>query len=113
VKDTFAVQDDILRHVIADLRVEVLGAELDRIRRIPTQNLTAYESYLRGVDLVFRTWAKESVAQARELFQRSIDLDPNFAEAYAGLAVLVLHNSLVRPTGARKLAERACGVPAG
>jgi adenylate cyclase len=112
VKDTFAVQDDILRHVIADLRVEALGAELDRIGRIPTQSLTAYESYLRGVDLAMRNCAKEPRAQARKLLQRSVDLDPNFAEAYAMLAVLEVQDSVVgvgvlAGVRVRKLVERA------
>jgi TolB-like protein len=47
-KDIFAVQDEIVQQLVATLRVEMDGAELERVRRIPTHNLTAYDALLRG-----------------------------------------------------------------
>jgi adenylate cyclase len=48
LKDIFALQDDIVQQIGAALRVEVLEAEQERVRRIPTDNLTAYDAWLRG-----------------------------------------------------------------
>jgi adenylate cyclase len=108
-KDTFAVQDDVLQHIISDLQVEVADAEWDRIRRIPTQNLNAYESFMRAVGLTQRRMSKESRAQALELLQRSIDLDPTFANAYVARGFLLLDDLVTgRDTRLlRELAERA------
>jgi tetratricopeptide (TPR) repeat protein len=69
---------------VGALRVEVIGAELERVRRIPTDNLSAYDSFLRGMEYFFRL-TKEANAQARQMFERAIELDPEYAEAYAGL----------------------------
>ena len=49
-----------------------------------TDNLEAYDTFLRGVDYFYR-YTKESNAQARPLFEKAIELDPQYAEAYAWL----------------------------
>jgi TolB-like protein/Flp pilus assembly protein TadD len=82
LKDIFAVQDEIVQQLVATLRVEMQEAELERVRRIPTTNLTAYDSLLRGVEYYWR-FTKEANAQARQLFERAIELDSEFAAAYA------------------------------
>ena len=48
-KDIFAVQDEIVQKIVAKLKVELTLAEQERVRRIPTDNLKAYDSDLRGV----------------------------------------------------------------
>jgi adenylate cyclase len=82
LKDIFALQDEITQQIMAALKVKMLQAELDRVRRIPTANLTAYDSLLRGVEYFSRT-TKEANAQARQLCERAIELDPQYADAYA------------------------------
>jgi len=62
----------------------VLEAEQERVRRIPTEDLTAYDSFLRGVEYTLR-WTKEGNVQARHLFEQAIEMDPQFAAAYTGL----------------------------
>jgi tetratricopeptide (TPR) repeat protein len=79
------VQDEIVQQLVTTLRVEVQEAELERVRRIPTTNLTAYDSYLRGQEHLQRI-KKEEVPQARQLFEQAIALDPSYALAYVALA---------------------------
>ncbi|MBI3247076.1 MAG: tetratricopeptide repeat protein [Deltaproteobacteria bacterium] len=85
MKDIFALQDEIVQRIVANLRIQVLEAELERVRRIATDNLTAYDSFLRG-GAYFLRFTKETNAQARQMYERAIALDPMYAEAYGFLA---------------------------
>ena len=82
LKDIFALQDEIRQQIVVALRAEVGQAELERVRRIPTDNLTAYDYVLRGLEQ-FRRATKEGNAQARQRFERAVALDPQYAVAYA------------------------------
>jgi adenylate cyclase len=84
LKDIFALQDEIVQKIVANLWVEVWEAELTRVRRIPTDNLTAYDSLLRGVE-AFNRFTKEGNVQARQMYERAITLDPQYAGAYVSL----------------------------
>jgi adenylate cyclase len=84
LKDIFAVQDEITQQIVATLKAEVLAAEQKRIRRIPTTNLTAYETLLRG-QADFSRFTKEANAQARHMAERAVELDPTYAAAYTTL----------------------------
>ena len=84
LSDIFAVQDDIVQQIGAALRVEVLEAEQERVRRIPTENLNAYDAVLRGQEQYLRQ-TKEGILQARPLFEQAIALDSQYADAYAWL----------------------------
>jgi TolB-like protein/Tfp pilus assembly protein PilF len=94
LKDIFALQDEITRQIVANLRVEVGQAELERARRTPTENLTAYDYVLRGREAFLRAsldqTQKEANAQARQLFEKAIELDPAYAEAYTWLGYTYL-----------------------
>jgi TolB-like protein/Tfp pilus assembly protein PilF len=85
LQDIFAVQDDIVQKIVTNLRVEVVEAEFARVRRIPTDNLTAYDSLLRGSE-AFRRFTKEANIQARQMFERATKLDPHYAQAYVGMS---------------------------
>jgi adenylate cyclase len=85
LQDIFAVQDEIVQQLVATLRVEVLEAELERVRRIPTNNLTAYDILLRGREY-YSPLTKEGNAKARQMFEQATALDPQYAEAYAALS---------------------------
>jgi len=88
LQDIFALQDEIRQQIVANLRVEVRQAELERVRRIPTENMTAYDYGLRGSGLFLRTMSepqKEVNLQARQMFEKAIELDPTYAAAYVGL----------------------------
>jgi TolB-like protein/DNA-binding winged helix-turn-helix (wHTH) protein/Flp pilus assembly protein TadD len=82
--DIFAVQDEIVQQIVINLRVEVHEAEQERVRHLPTNNLNAYDSLLRGIGYASRL-AKETNPQARQMFEQAIALDPQYAEAYTGL----------------------------
>jgi TolB-like protein/Tfp pilus assembly protein PilF len=82
--DTFAVQDNIAKQVVGAASVKLTRFEQERVQTKPTSSLAAYEYVLRGRD--WRSQAtRESNDEASELFQRAIDLDPNYADAYAAL----------------------------
>jgi adenylate cyclase len=92
LRDVFALQDDIVRQIITNLKVKVLEAELARVSRIPTNNLTAYDSLLRGEQFlrpaVYET-NKEANRQARRMFDHAVALDAQYAMAYAALVLLI------------------------
>ena len=84
VKDIFAVQDDIARRVVGVAAVKLTRFERERILAKPTNSLAAYEYVLHGREfLSHRTRDQNDEAQA--MFQHAIDLDPNYAAAYAAL----------------------------
>jgi TolB-like protein len=85
LEDIFAVQEEIARHIVAALRVNLLEADASRLKRRGTRNLAAYEHYLRGRQLLNKEKEAEQRA-AVERFREAIRLDPAFADAYAGLA---------------------------
>ncbi len=83
--DIFAVQDDVTRQIVAALSLNLTQGDRRRLMAEHTDNMEAFDGFLRGRELWWRH-AKEPNVQARELLQRAIELDPNFAPAYAWLA---------------------------
>ena len=84
VGDIFAVQDDIARRVVGAAAVSLTRVEQERVLAKPTSSLAAYEYVLRG-RAAFSQETRDDNDEASELFQRAIDLDPNYADAYAAL----------------------------
>src|SRR5262249_33664415 len=84
VKDVFAVQDDITRRVVGAAAVKLTRFESERILTKPTENLAAYEYLLRGREFASHA-SRETNDEAADFFQPAIDLDPNYAAAYAAL----------------------------
>jgi non-specific serine/threonine protein kinase len=82
--DVFAVQDEIAEKVAAALRLVLTDSEKQNIRRIPTENLEAYECYLKARE-VLRLLHEKSFSAARRLFERAAALDPDFAPAWIGV----------------------------
>jgi adenylate cyclase len=85
IDDIFAVQDTIAKSVVGAAAVELTRFERERALAKPTSNLAAYEYVLRGRGALSHD-TRDSNDQASALFQRAIDLDPNYADAYAALA---------------------------
>ena len=82
------MQDEIVQQIVVNLRVEVLEAEFARVRQVPTENLTAYDFYLRGLQVGVRALteaSKEANEQARQMYGKAVELDLTYAEAYAML----------------------------
>jgi len=85
MRDVFAIQDEIARSVVQALRGALTDNERRTLARVPTTNVSAYEFYLRGRQY-FHQARKRSLEYARQMFRRAIEIDPNFALAYAGIA---------------------------
>ena len=84
--DVFALQDDVNRKIVAALSVSLTAADEQRFDRVETTSPEAYDVLLRGVEQ-YNTFTAASVAEARELFLRAIELDPTYARAYANVAL--------------------------
>jgi non-specific serine/threonine protein kinase len=83
--DVFELQDDIARKIADALRVTLSPQEQQALAARPTDNLQAYDLYLRG-----RSYARRRTLQdmefALQMFENAVLLDPNFALAYAAIA---------------------------
>ena len=81
-EDIFAIQDEIARSIAQALRLTLSPHEEKVIARKPTENLQAYDYYLRGRSYTRR----ENMDFALQMFEQAILLDPDFALAHAGVA---------------------------
>jgi len=85
LEDIFALQDEIVRSIVAALpgRLEDAGREI--ARRKPTASITAYDLVLLGNER-WRQLAVKDMAEARQLFRDAVALDPQYARAHANIA---------------------------
>src|SRR5438445_4854074 len=74
--DIFATQDEVVHKIVEALAVKLSRVEEQDLKRGGTKNLEAYESWLRARQLLGRG-TRESIAQARALHRRALELDPN------------------------------------
>jgi len=84
LKDIFAVQDEIVHTIVGKLAVEIDAVERMRALQKKTESLEAYDYMLRGLEYFRRRTSSEN-SKAREMFEKAIELDPEFAAAYVGL----------------------------
>jgi adenylate cyclase len=84
--DIFAIQDQITKAIVDQLKVRLFPEEMQAIGQAPTGNVEAYTYYLRGRQY-FHNSTKWFLGLAREMFNRAIELDPEFARAYAGMSM--------------------------
>lgn len=85
IDDVFSIQDEIATKVVESLKVSLLGAEQSRLGRRPTDNIDAYDAYLLGRQMMARR-TSGSLQEAAGHFAEAVQLDPDFALAYVGLA---------------------------
>jgi len=86
LSDIFRIQDEIATAVVDALRAELGIAENEEIVIKPaTENLTAYDAYLKAREL-YLARGKANVVESMRLFEHAVDIDPNFARGWAGLA---------------------------
>ena len=85
MEDIFAIQDEIARKVAQALKRTLAREAEGRSERYAPRNLEAYEFYLRGRQLAGQTTVR-AWHQAPPMFRRAIALDPDYAQAHAGLA---------------------------
>jgi adenylate cyclase len=83
--DIFAIQDEIAHAIVGQLKIKMRPEEIRAIESDPTTNVEAYTYYLRGRKFA-RTMTMSYLTLARRMFSKAIELDPNYARAYAGIA---------------------------
>jgi adenylate cyclase len=86
LKDIFTLQDEIVQKIVTTLKLQLTLQEQGGLVRKTTNNLEAYDYFLRGIEQYFRR-TKEGNTQAQQLFKKAISLDSGFAGAYAYLGV--------------------------
>ena len=85
INDIFDLQDELTHKIVAALKVQLSQRDRDIIGRRYTDNIEAYDLYLKAWE-TYRRKTKERTEHARELFRRAIELDASFAAAYTGLS---------------------------
>lgn len=87
MEDVFAVQDEIASKIAAALRITLSPQEQQALAAKPTENLQAYDLYLRGRNYSRRV-GRQDMMFALQMYENAVALDPNFALAHAGLATV-------------------------
>ncbi len=104
--DIFALQDEIVQKIVTTLKLQLTLQEQGWIVRKRTDNLEAYDAFLRGVEYFWRD-TKEAVAQARQTYEKAVTLDPQYAEAYARLGLTYYREWVWRWSADPQTLERA------
>jgi TolB-like protein/class 3 adenylate cyclase/Tfp pilus assembly protein PilF len=113
VTDVFAIQSDLAQKISEALQAKLSPGEKWQMTRKPTENGEAYLAFVQGHDLSCTFNDFEKLKQGEQLFERALDLDPNFALAvarYSQLESWIVHTfdpTPARREKARALAERA------
>jgi len=84
--DIFAIQSDVAKKIAAALKTSLTPEEEDRLNQKPTDNIEAYDYYLRGNDYAYGSNERNDFEIGIELYQKAIELDPNFSNAYSNLS---------------------------
>ena len=85
MKDVFEIQDEMARKIAEALRVTLSPQELEALAVKPTENLQAYDLYLRGKRYA-RRQTRQDIEFALQMFENAVAMDPSFALAYAACA---------------------------
>ncbi|MBI3416351.1 MAG: tetratricopeptide repeat protein [Verrucomicrobia bacterium] len=85
MQDIFAVRSEVAQQVAATLKIRLLGEDRQRLDQKPTENLEAYNLYRQG-RYYYEKFTEDGYKKAIGFFQQTIEKDPRFALAYAGVA---------------------------
>ncbi len=113
VTDVFAIQSDLAQSIAQALQAKLSAGEKSQMTRKPTENGEAYLAFVQAHDLSCEFEDPAKLKQSERLYQRAVELDPNFALAqarYSQLESWLVHDgdrSPERRNKARSLAERA------
>ena len=114
IEDVFDIQDEITTRIVTALEVEIAPKDRSRVGQRETASVGAYDALLRGLDHFGRR-SPENNRLAKQHYEQAIALDPGFARAYAGLAMVYARdatdgwdpNPEIALSKASELAEKA------
>ncbi len=114
IADVFAIQTEVAENAVKSMGVAILPQERAALREVSTNDMEAYDLYLRGKEMATRGANRTDFEGAGQLYQAALDRDPRFAQALAGLARMQLSmywfyfdRSPERLARAKEAAERA------
>lgn len=84
--DIFQIQSDVAQRVTKALDIALLEPERRSLEARPTENLEAYDYYLRGNEYFARTYLEQDIRLAIQMYEKAVQLDPAFALAWAKLS---------------------------
>jgi TolB-like protein/AraC-like DNA-binding protein/Tfp pilus assembly protein PilF len=84
--DIFELQLEVATSIAEAIEAIITPEEAELIEKVPTTNLEAYDYFLKGLDY-FQRRTREGLVEAIPLWEKAIELDPDFALAYADLAI--------------------------
>ena len=93
LSDVFAVQDDITQTLVGAIEPELSRVERERAKVKPRDSLDAWSMYQRGMLHLYR-YAREDLAEARNLFEQAIAIDAELGPAYSGLAEALYYEAV-------------------
>lgn len=86
VSDIFDLQVEVAQRIAVEIEAIITPEEAEQIEKVPTDNLVAYEYFLKGLDLFYRG-ERESLDEAIRYYKKAIEHDPDFARAFAAIAI--------------------------
>jgi len=109
-ENIFAIQSDISKEISSALKAALTDNERSRLAIIPTKSLAAYSAFTEGRSDLYKR-KLETTVTAREHFEKAVELDPDFAAAYSGLAdsivLLFINHRSIQMEEAFSLAQEA------
>jgi len=84
--DIFGVESEVAQRIATSMEARLTGREKQQLAEIPTKNPQAYDAYLRGIALITRQ-STEDLRKARDFLRQAVELDPQYAQAWAQLAI--------------------------
>jgi TolB-like protein len=91
LENIFDVQSDVAEKIVEALQASISEEEHQQLHQVQTENSEAYQLYLKGLQL-WHSRSVENLIESAKIFEQAIELDPNYALAYVGLA-----NTLILP----------------
>jgi tetratricopeptide (TPR) repeat protein len=88
LENIFSVEAEVAAAVAVALNAKLTGAEQKAVADKPTQNLAAYDAYLRGLSIEHQRYSYPSYRAAAAEYRQAVQLDPKFALAWARLATI-------------------------
>lgn len=85
LQDVFAIQDEIAQNIVEALEVELSEKEKQAMGKTSTENVEAYDYYLKGRRYFHKIYGRNYIL-AMDMYKKAIEIDPDYALAYAGMA---------------------------